>query len=746
VTKDVGSLSAVSLGGFMIFRHEIIAAIFGPMNSSKGSTDMKSEPLKAATNKAWQSVLAQLKAEMPSTLFETWVADTQYLSSADGLVSIVCRNKFTRDWLENHIQSRVSTLLEKLLDCSLEVRFVIANDQADEAEPVDGEVQVEAIWDAVYEQVVQPEKVIALNAYFLRHLRELGPELGWMYVGFRQAAYSAGGRNGTRAARFTGKSIVALSGTPERTFWFRAGVGETWKRLDGLVQPVDEKPLWDEKSKTPKRLPRKYSVAMTLPLTPADAQALMRWIALHLDEAGGPARVLKQACETPLTELIPVTAESRVDDKPVAVSKIVRDLFAEEIPEMELNALAEQLRIHLMPPGDLVMISLFFVEHVLPYLGAGPGWMLTILRDRCWVNPESGETRNRVTVKGGYAEVASWLGLERPLTVYEWLNGKHRKMLPAKGKNGEKAQKPNPKSGQYLNPGLRMYVREANRSKALAFSNGQRDFELLLDEIPAEIVNAAIRGEPLFPLGSDPNLYVNCSIGFTRIADDFYANCSIDFTRIAEHLYATCRVFKLLSSLKPALKTPLKTSTGNSQNLETPTPEMQKTVVVDQWDLGLLFRANGVSRKKQQQLFNSGATGLAFASWLLYGYTLAGKGLIDMVGNAIQSTLSTPNSGAGGVCDLLAGYGPIKLTSLFTDSLRGTMVADRYFLSAFGHLTVTQKQELLMRLGQKPVEAPERFPVYDQTLSVLTPEPDRLFRDVLQGRAGKTNSKYGRGS
>jgi hypothetical protein len=131
----------------------------------------------------------------------------------------------------------------------------------------DETLQIEAVWESAYEQVVRPEKVIALNAYFIRHLRLLGPELGWMYIGFRQAAYSAGGRNGQRSARFTGKAIAALSGSTERTFWNRAARPETWQKLAGLVNLVDEKPLWDETSPTPKRLPRKYAVSMTLPLT-----------------------------------------------------------------------------------------------------------------------------------------------------------------------------------------------------------------------------------------------------------------------------------------------------------------------------------------------------------------------------------------------------------------------------------------------------------------------------------------------
>jgi hypothetical protein len=424
------------------------------------------------------------------------------------------------------------------------------------------------------------------------------------------------------------------------------------------------------------------------------------------------------------------------------ISQIVRELFTDEIPEAELKALTERLQMHLMPSGDLIMISLFFVEHVLPHLGAGPGWMLTILRDRSWVNPESGEARNRVTVKGGYAEIAGWLGSERPLTIYEWLNGKQKNFLPSRESDGGK--KPNPKAGKFLNSPLRVYLREVTGQKAVSFRDDPRQFDVLLDEIPQEIMTAIVLQKRPCLYGNDSiaitevsdDLYAIDSIGFTQLSDDLYAIDSIAITQLADDLYANGRVFKLLNSLKPALKTPLKPTTPeNGKKLE----EAQKGVVDEKWDLCSLFRANSVSRKKQKQLFDCGASEQAFASWILYGYTPAGRGLTDLVGNAIQNTISSPNSGAGGICDLLAEYGPTKLASLLTDSIRGAMVADNGFLSAFGHLSITQKQELLMRLGQKQVDVQKRipaYPIYEKPTS-----PDIHIRELLQNRAGKPNFK-----
>ena len=116
----------------------------------------------------------------------------------------------------------------------------------------------------------------------------------------------------------------------------------------------------------------------------------------------------------PLDELIPLDAQPKEDDQALSVRALLRDLFKDELADGLLDSLASALQAHIMPQNDLIVISLFFIEHVLPHLDAGPGWMLTLLRDMCYVNPESGETRNRVTVKGGYAEIAGWLGMSRP--------------------------------------------------------------------------------------------------------------------------------------------------------------------------------------------------------------------------------------------------------------------------------------------------------------------------------------------
>ncbi len=421
----------------------------------------------------------------------------------------------------------------------------------------DETLSIEAVWDSAYEQLVRPDKAIVLNAYFFRHLQLLGPELGWMYVAFRQAAYSAGGREGQRSARFTGKAIAALSGSTERTFWNRAAKPETWQKLAGLVTLVDEKPLWNNNSATPKRLPLRYLVAMTLPLTGPDASALRDWLLGNKEQCQGAAGVLAAACQVPVAELL---AQEGQPGAPITVQALVRELFSCDLPGKELNALAERLQQHIQPSHDLLFLKHFFVERILPQLGAGPGWLLSILRDRCWQDRHSGESRSQVTVQGGYAEMAGWLGLSRAKTIWEWLR----------------------------DPVLQIYIRHIQAGQPETSQwDSWRSFEILQEEVPLEIVQACIRqmhvlnetsgalfsigmgdrsadSGAFFSIGDDANgaLYIgesgdfaafsgaDFSIGVARFSGSDGANFSMAMARISQFSGAIFRVFKLLSSLK----------------------------------------------------------------------------------------------------------------------------------------------------------------------------------------------------
>ncbi|MBT7072936.1 MAG: hypothetical protein HN975_18835 [Anaerolineae bacterium] len=629
--------------------------------------------------KAWQTILGQLQMEMPRASFDTWVRDTSPISYEDGLLTIGVRNTYARDWLESRLASTISRLLIGIMNRTVDVVFLVAQNQADdEFEPDEKEVSISADdLASLYDQVVRPERAVYLPGYFRKHLANLGPDLGWMYIGFRQAAYGEGARAGKKTARFSGKQIAALCGVTERTFWNRLERAQTWEKLAGLVIPIYGEAEWMD-GPLPRRLPRKYTVAMTLPLTAADAYALMGWLKEQVEVYDGPLGTLAASCETPLHELLSVSSASFVEGTPQDVVDILRQLFAGDLPDAQLVAFAERLRMHIMPQNDQIVVSLFFLEHVLPHLGAGPAWMYVLLRDRCYDGPD--EQRDLCTVPGGYAEIASWLDISRPLTIYEWFYGRGNK----------KAKEP----GKLRFPVTSAYLRVLDQDKASSFAEGARTFRVLLNDVPPEIVQAAIE--------SDDDLYADFSIVFTQFSEDHYATFSIAFTQFSEDLYATFRVFKTLNSLNnpdlPEGNPPSTRIRKKKKGNVTRKKAGEGSLVY--WDLNFLLANNAVSPKKQAELRKNGASGETFVAWLLYAKSAVGAGLKDKTGvsNAIARTLESPRGGPGGAASVLANLPPHRLKAMLERDLEGEEIDDPDYEAAFETLPDSGKKALLKQL------------------------------------------------
>ncbi|MBT4459959.1 MAG: hypothetical protein HOC56_16985 [Anaerolineae bacterium] len=630
---------------------------------------------------AWQTVLGQLQMEMPRAAFDTWVRDTQALTFEDGVLTIGVRNAYARDWLESRLTSTVSRLLIGIMNQTVDVSFLVSQSDVHEDEPEEIDPKEVSISPeeaaSLYDRVVRPERAVYLPGYFRKHLAQLGPDLGWMYIGFRQAAYGEGARTGSKTARFSGKQIAALCGITERTFWNRVERAQTWERFAGLVSPIYSEPEWMD-GPLPRRLPRKYTVAMTLPLTAADAHALTHWLQEQVEIYDGPLGTLAASIETPLQELLSAEPTSSIRGVPQDVLAILRQLFAGDLPDGQLLAFAERLRMHIMPQSDQIVVSLFFLEHILPYLGVGPAWMYILLRDRCFEGLD--EQRDLCTVQGGYSEIASWLGIARPLTVYEWFYGRF----------GSKAKE----SGKLRYPVTCAYLTAVGEGRSTSFAEGARTFQVLLNDVPPEIVQAAIE--------SDEETYADFSIVFTRFSEDRYATFSILFTRFAEDLYAIFRVFKALNSLKnsnllegnpPSAKIRRKKKTGSRG---------KKAGVgsLVYWDLGFLFANNAVSPKKQAELRKKGGSGETFAAWLLYAKSAAGAGLQDKTGisNAIARTLESPRGGPGGVASGLALLPPHRLKAMLERDLEGEETDNPDYQAAFETLPASDKKALLKQL------------------------------------------------
>jgi len=105
---------------------------------------------------AWQAVLGQLQLEMAKATFDTWVRDAAFIAFEDGSYIIGVKNAFARDWLESRLTSTVTRLLVGLLDRTVEVRFIVWQDQPKiepKPEPV---TEIELAGDEMFD--AQPAK------------------------------------------------------------------------------------------------------------------------------------------------------------------------------------------------------------------------------------------------------------------------------------------------------------------------------------------------------------------------------------------------------------------------------------------------------------------------------------------------------------------------------------------------------------------------------------------------------------
>ena len=97
------------------------------------------------TNRAWQTVLGQLQMEMPRASYDTWVRDTHPMNYEDGHLTVGVSNAYARDWLESRLSSTVSRLLVGVMNRTVDVDFVVSQNQIAEtakeqdSQPEEGE-------------------------------------------------------------------------------------------------------------------------------------------------------------------------------------------------------------------------------------------------------------------------------------------------------------------------------------------------------------------------------------------------------------------------------------------------------------------------------------------------------------------------------------------------------------------------------------------------------------------------------
>jgi chromosomal replication initiation ATPase DnaA len=120
---------------------------------------------------AWQITLDQLRLEMPTAAFDTWVSSAHYVNFVDGIITIGTTNTYGRSWLASRLTGTVNRLLTGILDQPVEVQFSVMDEMPDSREEVSLSneealvpeqhpkvLSLQAEYQSIYDEIVHPDQ------------------------------------------------------------------------------------------------------------------------------------------------------------------------------------------------------------------------------------------------------------------------------------------------------------------------------------------------------------------------------------------------------------------------------------------------------------------------------------------------------------------------------------------------------------------------------------------------------------
>ncbi len=624
---------------------------------------------------AWQSVLGQLQMEMPKASFDTWVRDTRVVGFDKDVLRIGVRNSYACEWLESRLTSTINRLLIGILNQHVNVEFVVNQNNEEEniennSQANEEQAEIRIVNRLKYDEIVAPSKVVAIPGYFSRLIPEIGVRNAWLYVGWRQAFWGAsrGNKNSTYTQRVALKHVIRFSGLSRRTF-FRAIEDEaSWKALLGLVDREDTSPCWaqgnDHRSH---RLPNRYTVHMTLRLSRVDSAAIFEWLNERVQTGLSPLEALKLALQIKdlVGELLPPIGFIASGNPPPAYFQTAMDI-AEALHGSltpELQEAAEALHRKIITGFGTILLTHYFLEKVIPRSGLTPAqaWLVALLRDRCYLNPQTGEMRDEVLIRGGYAELASWLGLSRPKTVWEWIRD------PVGPGGAFIALLPRHENDEF--DALRMRI----RLDEPVFMDGASD-----TNSQAQVA----------PISGEVDTIKQAAPGTHSAAQMTPMEGGVG-----------TQDWREWHSLKHLTTVP-----NTTELITSTTQTLAAAVLPSAWVLRKLLVQNHVHPKVTKELLSANASAQAFVSWVLFSCSPAGTGIDDPVAYAIASLREDRLLGAGGVFDRLAAKHPADLMRLLEsgpkdrfDALsRGTGDTDWDLAMGFYNPKIKDLQKILL--------------------------------------------------
>jgi hypothetical protein len=679
---------------------------------------------------AWRAALEQLQMEMPKATFDTWVRETGFISFDDGVFTIGAANEYARQWLEGRLSSTATRLLTGLMNQSIDIRFIVfqpdmsaeegslSEQGVSQTSEEDKNLKIQLVHASLRDEFVHPNRVIVIPGYFQRWLPYLGPTLAWIVVAFRQAMFMATHREARTDVDFeiSPVSVARWAGISRITLWRKL---DDWM-LGWFIERTD-------------RDKNIFRFVASMPLTPGDAESLYEWLlaaGIREDPVAALTRslIVEQGFLFPHPTPYPRKEHLNMKPTPESVLDVVLRACGrihEKGTLTKVVELSDQLAVRLMPPGDTLHVTHYFMLIHLPELGAAPAWFVTLMRDRCYVGKDT--LRDNVWIRGGYAEIARMLGLQRPKTISEWLPPVfEQKAVP----RPPQPDKPDRFSQYEYRAGLRADKRYSIQQfiQRIDYSTGssstawnfkvslveplsqddQASYSWLIDlvgnyletgdrsEIDALLASGEISDSHPQPGGGASQLRRGANETVenvdearmqheeARMKQGRGANATrrgANETEVRRECNAERRECNALNSLNRLLKLlepdlNSTNSTYSGADVE-PSPEPSDSpdpvvVVESYWDLAVLLARNpAIQTSSHKTLLDQNASPNALISWLIYAASPKGKGITKPAQFATSKLTANAQVGAGNAYDRLAVLPPKALYELIESALAG---------------------------------------------------------------------------
>jgi hypothetical protein len=249
---------------------------------------------------------------------------------------------------------------------------------------------IQPAYRTIYNAIVQPNRVFTISQYFLRYwLPQLKPSLAWLIIALQQRCYWNEQKNWCtvsqeKLAQDTGlseRTIRSLLKEPQIT-WFMTH-RKQYRYNAQLGRTVRDRTV--------------YAIYQDDPLTPEHQAGLARLLAdAGVDNLADTLLLLASFNGRALAERLEAAAagETLNSISEGTVTAVAEFALANPI-NAEMQGLCEAVQHRLTQGQGLPLLGTqYFRLNWVPILGVSLSWLVLILRNSCYQNPESGEVRD----------------------------------------------------------------------------------------------------------------------------------------------------------------------------------------------------------------------------------------------------------------------------------------------------------------------------------------------------------------